>query len=70
MNHAWDPSCTALEHAPSPRDGGIGIYFPCPDCGIYFKSTPGFADHMTVEHEWRRQNAATYWDRQPALQSA
>ena len=45
----------------SQQAAGWGLYFPCPDCGTYFKTRRVFADHLVADHWWDPLNAENYW---------
>src|SRR5688572_10581855 len=57
MDTAIHPSIPFQFQASQP----LSVYFPCPDCGTYFKDLHGFSDHMTFEHWWERPIAENYW---------
>jgi hypothetical protein len=42
-------------------DANFGIYFPCPECKIYFNAWQGFELHMIIDHWWDRELADGYW---------
>ena len=40
---------------------------PCPNCGLCFKTSLGFADHMTIEHWWEWRQAEGFWRNQSSV---
>ena len=39
----------------------LGMYLPCPECGVYFRSANGFSGHLVEDHWWDRAVADKRW---------
>ena len=56
-----DQPTVVEERVQSSPDINFGIYFPCPECDIFYNAWQTFVVHMIVDHWWDRELADSYW---------